>query len=548
MTKILTLLTAMLFLSLASFQTATAQCYELGTTVGQLSPLLKNNIAFCPTPAQATNVCDCPAGFVAVGYQGIEGNSYGPMVLSQFSLRCKQLNSDGTLGAAVTVTCSNGLATGNSADGPVDAAANQGMVGDELRIGCAVDALFGYSKPIVDIAAGLPNTTSNVMTAIGGTGGSPQPVMYVPNGNVIVGMQTYIDPGNNISAGVAWRYAPITACPVLVCSVNSISLSNISACNNNGTSANTADDTFTADVTVTYSNPAATGTLNLSGDGTAAIAVGSIAATSHTFAGVVMSADGGVISLTASFSGDSVCTFTNASAGTAPNPCSFAPPVCSVNSIAVSNISACNDNGTPANVTDDTYTANVTVTFTNPPPSGTLVLSGNATAAVPVGSLGAGTYTFTGVTMSANGLPINISAFFSANPTCVLTNSNAGSAPASCSPNAPTIPTMSEWGLIIFALVMFTLAAVFGTQRQQALALGTATGNVSMSNRKKLPFNKSLYFKALPWVYLGFVVIFTTALAFGYELTSADLPGAAISGLIIAYLVQFVMQPADSKE
>ena len=123
MKKALQLFTAILFIGIVALQTGFAQpCYEVGTTIGSTAPQLKNNIGFCPTPAQATTVCDCPAGYVAVGYTGLEGNTYGAMVLSQFSLRCKQLNDDGTLGASVVVTCSNGTAAGNNTDGPVDAA------------------------------------------------------------------------------------------------------------------------------------------------------------------------------------------------------------------------------------------------------------------------------------------------------------------------------------------------------------------------------------------------------------------------------------------
>ncbi|MCB0517514.1 MAG: IPTL-CTERM sorting domain-containing protein [Lewinellaceae bacterium] len=554
MKRILTPVVATLLLGLASLQSGFAQCYELGTTVGQLSPILKNPIGFCPGIAQLGAVCDCPAGFVAVGYEGLEGNVYGGMVLSQFKLRCKQLNSNGTLGAAVTVTCSNGTSTVGTLDGPIDAAANQGIVGAEVRIGCAMDAVMGASKPILDIAAGLPNSTSNSMTGIGGTGGAPQPVMYVPNGNVIVGMQTYVEPLNQpagaigITAGVAWRYAPIVACPVMLCSLNTIVVNNISACNNNGTPSNPADDFFTADVTVTFSNPPATGTLNLSGDGTASVAVGSLGAGTYTFTGVQMSADGSAINLTAAFSADATCTLTNSNAGTAPGSCSVVPPSCSVNAITVGNISACNSNGTLANTADDTFTANVTVTFSNPPASGTLNLSGSGVAAVPVGSLGAGTYTFIGVTMPANGQPINLSASFSANPTCSLTNPNAGTAPANCSPNAPTIPTMSEWGLILFALIVFTMMVVFGTQKQNAFALSSADGQVSGNSRQGLPFNKALYFKALPMVYLGFAVVFAIATkVFGYEMTSADLPGSLLAGGVIAYLVQFVISTSRNK-
>ena len=552
MNKIYTQVALCFVAGLFFVQSGLAQCYQLGTTVGQLSPVLKTPIAFCPTAAQAGAVCDCPAGYVAVGYEGLEGNVYGSMVLSQFRLRCKQLNPDGTLGAAVTLTCTNGTSTLGTPDGPVDAGPGQALVGAEVRIGCATDAVIGRSKLLSEVYTGLPNSTNNTMTLIGGTGGSPNPVMYAPNGSVFVGMQTYVEVGSSpagaagITAGVAWRYAPLLNVPCAAsCSIASIAVSNMSACNNNGTPSNSNDDTFTANVTVNFSTPPASGTLNLSGDATASVAVGSIGATSYTFTGVTMSADGTPIALTATFSATPACTLTNSNAGTAPASCSVPPPPCSVNSIAVSNVTACNDNGTPNNTTDDKFTANVTVTFSNPPASGTLNLTGSATASVPVSALGAGTYTFTGLTMSSNGQPIQLTAAFSAT-SCTLTNPNAGTAPPSCSIGGATIPTLSEWGLILFALIIFSLAVVFGTKQQQTLAMGNGGGNMAAPS-SKLPFDKTLYFKVLPFVYLAFALVFATLTVFGYQLTNADIPGSLLAGALIAYLVQFVLKSKSSQ-
>ncbi|MBK9337386.1 MAG: hypothetical protein IPM98_12730 [Lewinellaceae bacterium] len=552
MNKIFTYVALCFVAGLFALQAGHAQCYQLGATVGQLSPVLKTPIAFCPAPAQVGAVCDCPPGYVAVGYEGLEGNVYGGMVLSQFKLRCKQLNPDGTLGAAVTVTCSNGTSMLGTPDGPVDAGAGQALVGAEVRIGCAMDAVYGRSKLLSEVYTGQANSASTVMPFIGGPGGSAQPVMYAPNGNVFVGMQTYVEPGPNpagsagITAGVAWRYAPIlnVSCGA-ACSIASIAVSNISACNNNGTPNNPGDDTFTANVTVTYATPPASGNLNLSGDGTASVAVGSIGATSYTFTGVSMSADGTPIALTATFSADPVCTLTNNNAGSAPASCSAPALTCTVNSITASNLSVCNDNGTPNNPADDTFTANITVTFSNPPASGTLNLAGTATASVPVSALGAGTYTFTGVTMPANGLLIQLTASFSATA-CTLTNFNAGTSPAFCSSGVATIPTMSEWGLILFALIIFSFSVVFGMKQQQTLAMGNAGGNMALPS-SKLPFDKALYFKVLPVVYLVFLVVFATLMAFGYNLTNADIPGSLFAGGLIAYLVQFVMKSTSDQ-
>ncbi|HFA51172.1 MAG TPA: T9SS type A sorting domain-containing protein, partial [Bacteroidetes bacterium] len=110
------------------------------------------------------------------------------------------------------------------------------------------------------------------------------------------------------------------------CNITAIVVSNISACNSQGT-VDPNDDTFTADVTVEFMNPPAGGTLELSGDGSASVGVGGLnGPSSHTFVAVEMAADDTPISLTANFSDDPACTFTNTNAGLAPSSCS----VCSV--------------------------------------------------------------------------------------------------------------------------------------------------------------------------------------------------------------------------
>lgn len=214
---------------------------------------------------------------------------------------------------------------------------------------------------------------------------------------------------------------------------------------------------------------------------------------------------------------------------------------CDISAVSLSSASACDDNSTPAVAQDDTFTGDITVTFSNPPASGTLQLSGDASASVAVGDLSGNSYTFTGLEMSADGGPVFINASFSADSGCSL-SSSAGSAPSSCSVDAPPadIPTMSEWGLIIFALIMFTLTVVFGTQRQ--LVLQSPNGSqASQSIRQSFPCDRAMFFQILPRIYAFFIIIFALAiLLFGYELTSADIPGSLIAGAIIAYLIQFV--------
>ena len=440
MKRLVHLLSAVLVLSVFAAGSLSAQCVEVSETVGQLSTQLVTTGGVCPAEVVQTATCDCPAGYVAVGYEGTEGNSWGGMVLSEFSLRCRELNEDGSLGGSVVVTCSNGTVAGNNPDGPIDAGTDEALVGFQANIGCAVDGIRGFSKAIADVAAGSPNTTSNMMTEIGGMGGSPQAATYVPDGSVIVGMQTFEDPNLGFSGGVAWRYAALedVAC------------------------------------------------------------------------------DGG----------------------------------CNISDVSVSNVSGCDDGGTADDSSDDTFTADITITYFDSPMSGELVVTGDALLSVDVAAIGATSYTFSGVTMAANGGIINLVASFSAQPDCKL-SVNAGQTPDYCSPDAPPpagIPTMSEWGLIIFGLIIFTLSLVFGLQFQRSMSLATS-GQASGAGRAKLPFSQELFFKVLPYVYLTIAAIFVFAIVVsGYELTNADIPGSIIAGGIVAYLLHFVLMNSKDSE
>ncbi|MDH7913132.1 hypothetical protein QGM60_10170, partial [Winogradskyella sp. SYSU M77433] len=117
---------------------------------------------------------------------------------------------------------------------------------------------------------------------------------------------------------------------------------------------------------------------------------------------------------------------------------------CSIDNISSSNVSTCNDNGTPSDITDDTFTADITITFNTVPGTGTLELSGDGSGSVSVSGLSS-PYTFTGVTLPANGNEISLTAEFSAESSCTLTNSNVLTAPYECSDDAcmDVIPTGS---------------------------------------------------------------------------------------------------------
>jgi len=108
--------------------------------------------------------------------------------------------------------------------------------------------------------------------------------------------------------------------------------------------------------------------------------------------------------------------------------------VCEVTDISTSNESVCNNNGTQSNNVDDFFTADVSVIFANPPTTGTLNLTGDGSDSVAIADLDDPTFhTFTDVQLPADGGPITLTAAFSADAACTLTNTNVFTAPSSCS-------------------------------------------------------------------------------------------------------------------
>ncbi len=194
----------------------TAQCLEDNNE--QLPAELIESIEDFPFCSDLSTIpsgglCDCPAGSLVVGYEGWAGAFWGDDVLSEFSLICRALNSDGTLGDVTTVTCSNGDEQTVTAIPAIEATPGSAMVGAQTNIGCGLDGIVGYELPVADIIAMNPNNGATPMPIIGGTGGTANPVQFVPDGQVIIGMEVFTDSTkNDIAAGVSWHYAEIVGC------------------------------------------------------------------------------------------------------------------------------------------------------------------------------------------------------------------------------------------------------------------------------------------------------------------------------------------------
>ena len=237
----------------------------------------------------------------------------------------------------------------------------------------------------------------------------------------------------------------VNHCSSAICDISAVTFGNIGACNDNGTNTDPSDDYYTADVTVTFSNPPATGDLQfepggdaLPGGGALSVPVAGLTSP-YTFVGVRFKADSGPTVAEMEFSAQpTTCVRTATSPGVAP--CSV-PPSCGISSIAFSNVGACNSNGTETNPADDYFTANITVTFTIPPASGTLDLSGDVLAgggALSVSAPFTSPITFTGVRLRADGTASAVTATFSANTVCTASIANGPTVNncSLCSPDA----------------------------------------------------------------------------------------------------------------
>ncbi len=108
---------------------------------------------------------------------------------------------------------------------------------------------------------------------------------------------------------------------------------------------------------------------------------------------------------------------------------------CSISNISVENLTSCDNNGTDDDAGDDTFTFDVTVTFADPPDTGSLDLSGDVSTTVDVSNLDSPTsHTFTAFILAADGGSIDVTATFSEVPACTA-NDDSQTAPSHCSFN-----------------------------------------------------------------------------------------------------------------
>ncbi len=204
-------------------------------------------------------------------------------------------------------------------------------------------------------------------------------------------------------------------CTPQPCAITALSAGTQTACD-------PGTNTYTQEVTVTYENVPASGTLEVNGQSFA------IASSPQTVTLVDLTADGAAVDVTASFSDDAACTFTEAALFTAPANCT--PNPCAITALSAGTQTAC-DPGT------NTYTQEVTVTYENAPASGTLEVNGQSFA------IASSPQTVTLVDLTADGAVVDVTASFSDDAACTFTEAALFTAPANCTPNPCAITALS---------------------------------------------------------------------------------------------------------
>ncbi|NNK39547.1 MAG: hypothetical protein HKP45_02710, partial [Winogradskyella sp.] len=140
---------------------------------------------------------------------------------------------------------------------------------------------------------------------------------------------------------------------------------------------------------------------------------------------------------------------------------------CTISALTISNVSACNDNGTPSDTTDDFFTADFEVTFAATPPSGNLELSSDVDGVLDTvdASTISSPYTFVAVQFPADGATRDMTAEFTADTSCTITEIGLVTAPFECSDDAcdDVIPPGNPSAAISSADVTLNITGTGGT-------------------------------------------------------------------------------------
>jgi hypothetical protein len=104
----------------------------------------------------------------------------------------------------------------------------------------------------------------------------------------------------------------------------------------------------------------------------------------------------------------------------------------------------------------------------------------------------------------------------------------------------PPVPTLSEWGLIIFTLLLLTVGTLF-FMRQQVTMSAMGGGTLRSEGGNPLPFVLAVFIRALTITGLLVLLGFSVAFWLSSPPSTTDIVGTSISVPIFAYLLHLLM-------
>jgi hypothetical protein len=101
-----------------------------------------------------------------------------------------------------------------------------------------------------------------------------------------------------------------------------------------------------------------------------------------------------------------------------------------------------------------------------------------------------------------------------------------------------SIPTLSQWGLIILGLLFLAAEMVYLRRRKYSFAMA---GGAEVSEGRKNLINRRDYFIILALLLGIAMVVFTTLIIFSIAVPVMDIAGALISSVILAYILHLLI-------
>ncbi|MDX2279928.1 MAG: zinc-dependent metalloprotease family protein, partial [Saprospiraceae bacterium] len=283
-----------------------------------------------------------------------------------------------------------------------------------LKNGSTLVDAFSYegntAAPYTEVAGESPADDASV--AFQGASRFPDGTDTDNNGNDFV---------SNVCVTPGAANVNTTSGCILNCNISNAVFANATTCNDNGTPGIASDDFFTADVTVTFVVPPASGNLQFAAGGDAIAGGGALSVSvaglnsPYTFTGVRFKADGTPTVVTLEFSAETTCSFV----ATGPTVASCGVVgACGSLSTSVTNADCGQTNGA-VNLTVTGATAPITYAWSNGATSEDISGLAAGTYTVTVTSAGCGAGVSTTATIAENQVPPVTSV--TVNPTSICT-------------------------------------------------------------------------------------------------------------------------------